>query len=90
MTNQEPPKIEFPCENYPIKVVGNKSDELHVLVLDIVRKHAPDFDETTVTFQDSSKGSFRSVRFSITATGEAQLKAMHEELIAHDSIKIVI
>lgn len=49
MTNQEPPKIEFPCENYDIKVIGDAHDEFKQVVVDIIRKHVPDFDESTIT-----------------------------------------
>jgi putative lipoic acid-binding regulatory protein len=32
---QEPPKIEFPCPNYPIKVVGVNSDNFRGFVIKI-------------------------------------------------------
>mgnify|MGYP000489128432 CR=1 FL=1 len=90
MSEQQPPKIEFPCENYPIKVIGKKSDSFKDFVIEMVQRHAPDLDISTVSVQDSSKGTFQSVRFQITATGEAQLKALHESLIASDRVHMVI
>ncbi|WP_299180262.1 DUF493 domain-containing protein [uncultured Neptuniibacter sp.] len=87
---QEPPKIEFPCPNYPIKAVGVNSDDFCSHVIEIVKIHVPDFDLTTVSIQDSRKGSFQSVRFKITAQGVDHLKALHEALIASDRVKMVI
>jgi len=69
-------KIEFPCE-YPIKAIGSNSVDLKAIVIDTVRVHASDLDESRVTLNASSKGTFVSVRFIINATGEPQLKAIH-------------
>ena len=90
MSEQDAPKIEFPCPNYPIKVIGRASVDFKELVVNIVRKHASDLDDACVSEQDSSKGSFRSIRFEITATGEEQLKALHQELMATGQVKMVI
>lgn len=87
---QEPPKIEFPCPNYPIKVVGTNSDNFREFVIEIVQVHVPDLDIATVTVQDSRNGTFQSVRFKITAQGVEQLRALHEALIQSDRVKMVI
>ena len=92
MTDKQPeaPKIEFPCPNYPIKVVGVNDNDFRGFVIEIVQIHVPDFDLTSVSVQDSRNGSFQSVRFKITAQGVDQLKALHEALIASDRVKMVI
>lgn len=92
MTEKQPetPKIEFPCPNYPIKVVGVNDSDFRGFVIEIVQIHVPDFDLTSVSVQDSRNGSFQSVRFKITAQGVDQLKALHEALIASDRVKMVI
>ena len=87
---QETPKIEFPCPNYPIKVVGTNTDNFRGFVVEVVQIHVPDLDLQTVTVQDSRNGRFQSVRFKITAQGVEQLKALHEELIASDRVHMVI
>ncbi|MDF2181721.1 DUF493 family protein [Neptuniibacter sp. CAU 1671] len=89
-TPQDAPKIEFPCANYPIKVVGSNIGDLRSFVIETVQVHVADFDIETVTIQDSRNGRFRSVRFNITATGVDQLKALHEALIASDRVHMVI
>jgi putative lipoic acid-binding regulatory protein len=90
MSEIQPPKIEFPCPDYPIKVVGKNADDFRDFVIEIVRVHAPDLDVSRITLQDSSKGTYQSVRMFITATGEEQLKSLHEELIASDRVHLVL
>lgn len=89
-TKQEAPKIEFPCLDYPIKVIGRDGPDFQSLVVEVVRIHAPDLDITKVEIQGSSKGTFTSVRMKITATGETQLKALHEDLLATGRVQMVI
>ncbi len=89
MSNQEAPKIEFPCD-YPLKVVGRSGDDFQKVVLDVIDIHAPGFDQTTVSIQESSGGKFQSVRVTITATGEPQLKSIFEDLKATGRVQMVI
>lgn len=89
-TQQEPPKIEFPCENYPIKVIGRDEQGFRDLVIEIMQKHVIDFDLSTISEKNSSKGSFISIRVSITATGVPQLRAIHQDLMATEVVKMVI
>lgn len=84
------PKIEFPCEGYPIKVIGDAGEGFADLVLDIVRRHAPDLDVTTLTMRDSSNGRFVSVQVAIRATGVEQLQALHVELRATGRVHVVL
>ena len=83
------PKIEFPCD-YPIKAIGSNNIDLKTVVIDIVRVHAPDIDESAVILNPSRNGTFVSVRFSIFASGPDQLKSIHEDLIASEHIKLVL
>lgn len=87
---QEPPKIQFPCENYPIKVLGESSPELHSYVIEIMERHAPGFDQTRITINESSKGRFQSLTVWITATGIDQLSAIHDDLRLNRLIKMVM
>ena len=91
MTNtQEPPKIEFPCEDYPIKVMGEASDVVYDFIIETTEQFAPDFDRQKISTKASSKGRFQSVTVFITATGVDQLEAYHQALRSHSAIKIVL
>ncbi|MDA1074096.1 MAG: DUF493 domain-containing protein [Proteobacteria bacterium] len=85
----ELPRIIFPCD-YPIKVIGISSNRLVETVLDIVRLHAPDLDTERMTFRDSSKGNYCAVNLFIEATGEQQLRALHQDLVASPLVKMVL
>ncbi|MEO0442307.1 MAG: DUF493 domain-containing protein [Pseudomonadota bacterium] len=90
MTVPESPKIDFPCEHYPIKIMGDASTEMEVFVIETVERHAPGFDRERITIRASGKGRFQSITVYITATGIDQLKAMHQELVASSMIKMVL
>lgn len=89
MTEQEPPKIEFPCE-YPIKVMGKAHPDFHAYVLEVMHRHAPGFDESAITIRDSSKGTFQAITVVITCTGKPQLEAIHDDLKEHRMVHMVI
>lgn len=86
----EPPKIEFPCPNYPIKVVGVGADNYREVVLEIVELHAPGFDVEKIQIRDSRNGRFRSITLFITATGPEQLETLHQALRAHELVHMVL
>ncbi len=88
-TEQEPPKIEFPCE-YPIKVLGRQQPGLEETIKAVFERHAPGFDPAAITSRDSSKGTFSALTITITATGPEQLKALHEDLMATGMVQMVI
>lgn len=90
MSEPEVPKIEFPCEDYPIKIMGQSGMEYHEFVVSVVERHAPGFDQTRITVRESAKGTFQSITVFITATGVNQLQALHQELTASDMTKMVL
>ena len=87
---QDPPKIEFPCEDYPIKVMGDSGAEFHAFTLSVFERHAPGFDETRITIKDSRNGRFQSITIFITATGIDQLEAIHQDLKSNRQTKMVL
>ena len=89
MQEPDPPKIEFPCD-YPIKVLGQSSDAFESIILEVFERHAPGFDQASMTARDSSKGTFTALTITITATGPEQLEALHQDLLATGHVKMVI
>jgi putative lipoic acid-binding regulatory protein len=90
VSQKEPPKIEFPCDDYPIKVLGTGVDDYEQLVIDIIRVHAPDFDATSMQVRDSRNGRFRSITVYIRATGPDQLQRIHTDLTAQSFVHMVM
>jgi len=89
MVDQDPPKIEFPCD-YPIKVLGRRVDEFDEIIFAVIERHSPGFDRHSTTVKASSKGTFTSVTVTINATGPEQLDQLHQELLATGLVQMVI
>jgi len=81
--------LEFPCE-FPIKVMGRSDVDLQALVLELVRKHAPDLDESNITRRDSRQGNYISLTVSVTATSKEQLDRIYLELNASDAVVMTL
>lgn len=89
MSQQEPPKIEFPCE-YPIKIMGRETEDFRAIVLEVMRKHAGDIAESQIKQRASGKGTFTAVTVTIVATGKPQLDAIFEDLKATGRVTMVL
>ena len=89
MTEQPDTLLEFPCI-FPLKVMGLSSGALAQTVLEIVRRHAPDFDGATMEMRASSGGKYVSLTCTINATSKAQLDALYRELSGHPLVKVVL
>ena len=85
----EPPVIYFPCD-YPIKVILVSGEMRISEVLAVVQEHAPEVDELNAEIVPSRNGKYGSVRINILATGEAQLKDLHTDLMGLEFVKMVL
>lgn len=81
--------LEFPC-TFPLKIMGRADAALTPTVLDIVQRHAPDFDGATIVTRPSSSGRYLSLTCTINATSKAQLDALYRELSGHPLVKVVL
>ena len=81
--------LAFPCD-FPIKVMGRKQPGFAQGVIDVVLKHAPDFDPATVEMRPSRQGRYLSVTCVIRATSREQLDALYQELCDHPSVVMVL
>jgi len=76
MSEQERPRIEFPCE-YPVTVVADAGVTLREQLF-------------AVTQRASRNGNYQSLVFVITATGEVQLRRLFEGLKACPGVHVVL
>ena len=83
------PRIEFPCR-YPIKVIGDVGVNAVSEIVEVVRRHAPEVTPDEINTRASRNGNFQSVRVTIVATGEAQLRLLHQDLIALPNVRMVL
>ncbi len=81
--------LQFPCD-FPIKVMGVGGSGFQALVMDLVRRRAPDLDETRVRIRDSRAGRYQSVTVMVNARDRAQLDAIYQDLNGHPRIRLVL
>lgn len=81
--------LEFPCD-FPIKAIGWSQDGLERQVVDIVLRHAPDLDESTVSSRRSGSGKYMGVTVTVRARSQAQLDAIYQDLTACPEIAMVL
>ncbi|MBL4796179.1 MAG: DUF493 family protein [Oleispira sp.] len=87
---KDAPKIEFPCANYPIKVIGQCIAGYDAIIIELMRRYDPSLDVSKVHAKDSAKGTFRSITLYITATGIDQLEKLNAELMSLECVKMVM
>ncbi|HVO90953.1 MAG TPA: DUF493 domain-containing protein [Casimicrobiaceae bacterium] len=96
MTQPEPglvaaqaPGLEFPC-SFPIKIMGRTTPGFAQAVVEVVQKHAPDYDPATLEMRASKAGNYISVTATINAVSRDQLDALYRELCAHPLVTMVL
>jgi putative lipoic acid-binding regulatory protein len=81
--------LAFPCD-FPIKVMGRKQPGFAQEVIDVVLRHAPDFDSATMAMRPSRQGRYLSVTCVVRATSREQLDALYQELCDHPGVVMVL
>jgi len=81
--------LTFPCA-FPLKVMGRTRDGFAQAVVDVVRKHAPDFDAASLEMRASTAGNYLSVTATINATSRDQLDNLYRELTSHPMVAMVL
>ncbi len=88
-TDVQPPRIEFPCADYPIKVIGDTGVGFTNSVIEILKKHA-EVDLKTLAERQSSNGKYTTVQLHIIAIGEDQLRDINSALRATGVVHMVL
>ncbi|MDD5460573.1 MAG: DUF493 domain-containing protein [Methylococcales bacterium] len=81
--------LEFPCQ-FPIKAMGKADLEFDLMVVEIVRRHAPDIKEGAVTTRPSRDGNYISVTVIVEASSKRQLNAIYQDLHDHPLVLMVL
>ncbi|WP_375136108.1 YbeD family protein [Nitrosospira sp. Nsp2] len=71
-------------------VLEQRRQEFTQAVLTIVKRHAPDFDETSLEARISRKNTYLSLTCTIRAVSRAQLDALYQELCDHPMVVMVL
>lgn len=81
--------LAFPCD-FPIKVMGETQPGFAQAVMDVVLRHAPDFDASAIEMRQSRLGKYLSLTVTVRATSRLQLDELYRELCDHPMVKIVL
>ena len=81
--------LAYPCP-FPIKVMGRRAGGFAQAVMEIVLRHAPDFQPATIEMRPSRKGKYLSLTCVVNATSREQLDALYQELCDHPSVVLVL
>ncbi len=86
---ENPSLIEYPTD-FPIKIMGRRQPRLVQTIVEIVKRHAPDFDDTTVEMRPSKKNNYLGVTCTVRATSREQLDALYRDLCDHPAVVMVL
>ncbi|MDR1424817.1 MAG: DUF493 family protein [Azoarcus sp.] len=81
--------LEFPCD-FPVKIMGARLDDFAQTIVDIVLRHAPDFDPATLEMRTSAKGNYLSLTCTVRARSQEQIDNLYRELTVHPLVNIVL
>ena len=81
--------FNFPCQ-FPLKVMGRKSDDFRSLVIGIVQKHAGTIEPTQIEERPSKDGNYLSLTCTFEAQSREQLDALYRELTSCEHVLIVL
>lgn len=89
MSDNEETLLEFPCD-FPIKVMGRAEPGFDDLIVELVRRHAPDLNEGAVTSRPSKGGKWISVTVTLRAESKSQIDAIYLDLTAHEKVVMAL
>ena len=81
--------IEYPSD-FPIKVMGPMHDDFAATIVEVVRRHAPEFHGGRLEKRPSSSGNYLGLTVIVRATSREQLDALYQALTSHPMVKIVL
>jgi uncharacterized protein len=81
--------LKFPVD-YPIKVVGRRSEMKRADIDAVVRAHVPDLTDSQIKERESKEQHFLSITYTINATSREQVVALANALQAVPGVLMLI
>ena len=79
----------YPCD-FPIKILGHTRAGFAQSILEVVRRHAPEFDGAAMEMRSSKRGKYLSLTCVIRARSREQLDGLYRELCDHPMVVMVL
>ncbi len=81
--------IDFPVD-FPLKVMGRRTDGFAQAIAELVCSHAPGFDPATIELRPSSQGTWLSLTVVVPIESRAQLEGLYRDIARHPMVRIVL
>jgi putative lipoic acid-binding regulatory protein len=81
--------VAYPCD-FPIKILGQTRAGFAQAILEVVRRHAPEFDGAAMEMRSSKRGKYLSLTCVIRAESREQLDRLYRELCDHPMVVMVL
>jgi putative lipoic acid-binding regulatory protein len=81
--------FEFPTD-FPVKVMGQASDDFRSLVLGIVTRHFGPLEPDRIEERPSANGKYLSLTCTVHAQSKAQLDALYRELTSCSQVLVAL
>jgi putative lipoic acid-binding regulatory protein len=86
---EEQSLLAFPCD-FPMKIMGRKEPGFAQSVMEVVLRHAPDYDPATMEMRPSRQGKYLSLTVTVRARSREQLDNLYRELCDHPQVVMVL
>lgn len=81
--------FQFPCD-FPLKVMGRRTDDFRSIVIGIVQKHAGTIPPESIEERPSKDGTYLSLTCTFQAHSREQLDALYRELTSCERVLVVL
>ncbi len=86
----DPPRITFPCPQYPIKVVARATLDLRPRIDAVFARQFGEFAADRVVERPSAQQNFIAYTYRMDVDDAAQLGALHVELMKEPGVVMVL
>lgn len=81
--------LAFPCD-FPIKIMGKTQAGFAQAMIEVIQRHAPEFDAATLEMRSSRENRYISLTCTVRATSRHQLDELYRELCDHPMVTLVL
>jgi putative lipoic acid-binding regulatory protein len=81
--------IQYPID-FPIKIMGPNRPAFVPTMTALVRAHAPDLDDSTLSTRSSREGKYISMTVTIRAVSREQLDGLYQALSDHPMVSAAL
>ena len=75
--------LVFPCE-FPIKIMGKNHQGFHQAVIEILKKHLDDFEDTKINEVESKQKIYCSITAVVNTISQEHLDGIYVDLTASE------